>query len=105
MVRLRVSYHQNDETLSLNSLRYLPEQSQFTHSGSLVAAGHLRLEMLKRRLVSLRAYVHSCLYQIHNALFDVLEQVEDTAEGDVAGGSHTCLRGIFLKCCCVMGYS
>jgi len=40
VIRLRVSYHQTDGTLSRNSLK------KFTHSGSLVAAGHLSVCML-----------------------------------------------------------
>jgi len=39
-IRLRDSYNQNDETLSRNSLVYMSNAS-FTHSGELVAAGHL----------------------------------------------------------------
>ena len=36
----RISYNQNDETLK-SKLAQVPEQSEFTHSIYLVAAGHL----------------------------------------------------------------
>jgi len=41
VIRLWVFYHQNDETRS-RKLAQVPEPSEFTHSGSLVSAGHLQ---------------------------------------------------------------